>query len=63
MNLRNSPCRDCKERHIGCHAECEKYITAKAEHDQVIRQRMKINDINAYVSDCVRKNKKRRKKK
>lgn len=19
------PCKDCKERHEGCHAECEKY--------------------------------------
>jgi hypothetical protein len=21
----NAPCKDCKERHVGCHAECERY--------------------------------------
>lgn len=22
-------CKDCKERHVGCHGNCEKYIQAK----------------------------------
>lgn len=22
-------CKDCKERYIGCHSKCEKYITEK----------------------------------
>ena len=21
----NAPCKDCTERHIGCHAECDRY--------------------------------------
>lgn len=26
-------CRYCEERHVGCHATCEKYQAAKDEHD------------------------------
>ena len=26
-------CKDCQERHGGCHATCEKYATQKAEHE------------------------------
>lgn len=26
-------CKDCQERHGGCHATCEKYIAQKAEHE------------------------------
>lgn len=21
----NAPCKDCEDRHFGCHSECEKY--------------------------------------
>lgn len=28
-------CKDCQERHVGCHGECEKY---KAEHAAIIRE-------------------------
>lgn len=24
--MNNAPCKDCTERHIRCHSECEKYI-------------------------------------
>lgn len=23
------PCKDCKERYLGCHDKCEKYLNAK----------------------------------
>lgn len=26
-------CKGCEERHVGCHATCEKYLAAKAERD------------------------------
>ena len=26
------PCKDCADRHAGCHAECEKYLSWKADH-------------------------------
>ena len=24
--METSPCKDCKERHVGCHSTCEKYL-------------------------------------
>ena len=33
-------CKDCQERHVGCHGTCEKYKTQKAEWDA---QRDEIN--------------------
>ena len=29
MNI--APCKDCKDRHIGCHSKCEKYLEYKKE--------------------------------
>lgn len=28
-------CHNCKDRHIGCHAVCERYLTARAEQDAI----------------------------
>lgn len=28
-----TPCKDCAERHAGCHAECEKYAAWKKESE------------------------------
>lgn len=33
------PCKDCIKRSIYCHADCEKYIEAKAKNEEI---RMKI---------------------
>lgn len=27
-------CRDCEERHVGCHSSCEKYRQAKEEFER-----------------------------
>lgn len=34
--FRNSPCKDCKDRTVepNCHTTCEKYLEAKALHDE-----------------------------
>lgn len=34
-------CKDCRDRHIGCHADCSRYLQAKEEREkkrQIIRQ-------------------------
>lgn len=31
-----SPCRNCKERLVGCHAECEKYLGWKAAGVEIV---------------------------
>ena len=28
-----NPCKDCAERHVGCHGTCESYKDWKAEND------------------------------
>lgn len=28
----NYPCKGCQDRYIGCHSDCEKYISARVEH-------------------------------
>ena len=28
-----NPCKNCEERHQGCHAGCERYAAWKAEYD------------------------------
>lgn len=28
-------CQDCKERHVGCHSECEHYLKWKEENDKM----------------------------
>lgn len=28
-----APCKDCKDRRVGCHAECEKYARFYAENE------------------------------
>ena len=29
MNI--APCKDCKDRHVGCHSKCDKYLEYKKE--------------------------------
>lgn len=32
-------CWNCQERHIGCHAHCEKYLQYAKEREQIIKAR------------------------
>ena len=42
--MKSAPCKDCKERIVGCHSVCLKYINWDYEH-QLERQRIrKIKD-------------------
>ena len=31
-----NPCRDCTERHVGCHGKCSKYTEWKAKVDKAL---------------------------
>ena len=33
------PCRNCEDRHIGCHGTCERYIEWKENRIQKCRER------------------------
>ena len=39
----NSPCKDCPDRHIGCHSDCDKYINYRKELEQLKEQQYKEN--------------------
>lgn len=59
MREPKSPCKDCSDRQIGCHSECEKYISWRAEHEKVsetIRaDKMRVHDADAFLTDQHRK--------
>ena len=47
-------CKDCTERHLGCHSECEKYRKDKRNHDkeqeQIRKAKASDNDIFACTT-------------
>lgn len=30
-----APCKDCTDRHVGCHGKCENYVKWRAEKDKI----------------------------
>ena len=35
----NAPCKNCEDRHTGCHAECEKYKAFAEEREKHRQER------------------------
>lgn len=50
MTIIDSPCKECKERFLGCHSKCEKYIEYKEKKITQGRE-LRNNKINAYNVD------------
>lgn len=42
-------CYKCKDRHLGCHSDCEKYIGEKAELERIKERRMKQRESDLVV--------------
>ena len=60
MNLFNNPCnKECPDRHIGCHGECEKYINAKKAHDELLKKIRKDEGVREYMARTATKKKER----
>ena len=38
-----SPCKDCGDRYLGCHSDCERYKSYKEENRE--RRMRKVNDL------------------
>ena len=53
-------CKDCTERYIGCHSDCDRYNKEKSDIDKykaiVQSHKDKINRDRAYVIDALEKN-------
>lgn len=41
------PCKDCKERYLGCHSKCEKYQNAKKRNDE-LREKERMEKYTNY---------------
>lgn len=52
-------CKDCKDRYVGCHSSCEKYMAAKEEyeilHEKISRQKRNAAVNRTYVRDAMDK--------
>lgn len=46
-----SPCKDCSERHPGCHDRCEGYQEYKKEQFDYNTQIVKMKQSNSYFND------------
>ena len=59
----DNPCYKCLERHIVCHAKCEKYKdwAKKLEDDKrkVMNERNAELDVIGHIVDTIKSNKKR----
>ena len=53
------PCKGCEGRVIGCHSVCERYITWKAERDEIKKELTKIAMQEQEQNDIEKSRKKR----
>ena len=62
--METSPCKDCKERQVGCHSTCEKYLEwnkAWVENKtEISKQRYLAKQLNSHEIETVRKAARRR---
>lgn len=43
-----APCKDCKERKLGCHANCEKYLEFRSHQDSINRIKKTEHENRSY---------------
>lgn len=63
--MTESNCKDCKERHSGCHSECEKYKAFREKIDKTKKKNYAVADYfvareKRIEKATVNKNKRRR---
>lgn len=50
----NAPCRDCTERHLGCHSNCSRYESYKKD---IEKTKEWLNGDKKYLDYCAARNK------
>ena len=66
MNIvgKKPPCKDCTDRTIGCHANCQNYLEWKKREDLLKAEKREVgravSDIIDYKRKAISKNKKKR---
>lgn len=51
-------CKDCRERNVGCHATCQKYIADKAQRDADWKRIRREREIDNYLYSMQHKRRK-----
>lgn len=44
-----SPCKDCKTRFVGCHGNCESYLTWKLDNEKIKDKRRKSEELDTFL--------------
>ena len=52
VNVRFAPCKDCTNRHLGCHAKCYKYQVYRQARDEYNAVARKEHDSDTYNYFC-----------
>ena len=47
----NTPCKDCSDRHYGCHSECDKYKAYSESRKAVLEKRRKAWEIEKGIAE------------
>lgn len=62
--MTNRPCKECPDRHIGCHADCEDYLIFKSECDRIRQneqaERKTINTLHSIKTAELEQTRRRR---
>lgn len=56
--MNKSPCKDCNDRHVGCHGSCEEYLAFDRERKALNEDRYNAQR-EIYDNEIYRKRKKR----
>lgn len=61
-----SPCLDCTDRHVGCHSECDKYLSYKIDMTNqkaiVADNKARDNIIFSYKSQSIMRMRKKKRR-
>ena len=53
--MKNVPCKDCTDRKVGCHADCESYKKCIKEHNEAKSQLIKDRVMDSTIWNIKRK--------
>lgn len=49
-----APCKNCKDRYVGCHSKCEKYKEYAAECEVIREKRRKESDERMFFGETLK---------
>lgn len=49
------PCKDCPDRKVGCHSQCEKYKAWRAEYDKLKEKIRQDHVVDTTIRVCKRR--------